>query len=85
MRIKRSLADRGTGASWVLGHQVWPLRKALHAEPVTLAIIKQEFEGGAGAVSKDIDGALDGILPQALMADGAESVDAFSEIDGFGG
>src|SRR5713101_8695552 len=61
------------------------LRKSFHAEPVALPVVEQEFEGGAGAVAEDVDGALQGVVAKTLSAHGTEAIDAFAEIDGFGG
>jgi hypothetical protein len=44
------------------------LREAFGAKPKALPIISQEFERGAGAVAKDVDGAAQRIFAQGLAA-----------------
>src|SRR4029453_1163364 len=58
-----------------------PLRESLHHDPVALTVIEQEFERGARAIAKDVDGALQGIVAEALSAHCGESIDALAEID----
>jgi hypothetical protein len=50
-----------------------------------LPIVEQEFQGRAGAVAEDIDGTLQGVVAGSLSANGAEAIDALTEIDRFGG
>ena len=53
-------------------------------QPEALTIVEQELEGRARAVAEDVDGALKGVVTQALAAHGTEPIDAFAEIDRFG-
>src|SRR5215471_20498962 len=62
-----------------------PLREPLHHHPVALAVIQQEFQRRARTVAADIDGALQGVIAEALATHGPEAIDAFAEIDGFSG
>src|SRR5207244_2152970 len=52
---------------------------------VALAVIQQEFERRARTVAEDIDGALQGVVAQALATHSTEALDALAEIDGFRG
>jgi len=61
------------------------LRKSFHAEPVALAVVKQKFEGGARAVTEDVDGALKRVVSEPLPAHGTEAIDACAEIYRCGG
>ena len=54
------------------------LRKSFHHQPESLAIVEQEFQGGARAVAEDVDGALQGVLVQSLPAHRPEAIDALA-------
>ena len=58
-----------------------PLRKPFLAQHKPLPVIGQQFEGGAGASAKDVDGPIQGIVAQRLTTDGGEPIDAFAAVD----
>ena len=62
-----------------------PLRQAFGAQPETLAVVEQEFEGRGGAVSKHKDGTAEGVFIEHLAAHGSQAIDALAEIDWLGG
>ena len=61
------------------------LRQSLQTQPKALAVVEQEFQGGARAVAEDVDGALQRVVAQALSAYSTEPINAFAEIDRFDG
>ena len=58
-----------------------PAGEAFGAEPKALPIIGQQFECRAGAVTKDVDGAAQGILAQHLATQSGEAIDPLPEVD----
>jgi hypothetical protein len=61
------------------------LGEALSAEPEALALGGQEFKGGAGAVTEDVDGPAQGLLAQRLTAEGRQPIYALAKVDGLHG
>jgi hypothetical protein len=61
------------------------LRESLYEQPKALAVIEHEFQRGARAVAKDVDGALKRVIAQALAAHRGQGIAAFPEIDRVGG
>jgi hypothetical protein len=62
-----------------------PLRETFRTQPETLAIIGQKFQRRAGAVTKHVDRAAQGILVQRLATERRQAIDALSEVDGLHG
>jgi hypothetical protein len=62
-----------------------PCESLFHKQPVPLAVIEQELEGRARAVSEDVDGAFKRVVPEHLPTHRTESVDACADIDGLDG
>ena len=58
------------------------LGEAFSTEPKPLAIIRQEFERGPGAVAKDVDRAAQRVLCQCLATQRGEAINAFAKVDG---
>jgi hypothetical protein len=50
-----------------------------------LTVIGKNLQGGGGAIAKDIDGAFERIISQALPTHGRESINTFAKVDGLGG
>lgn len=54
-------------------------------EPVTVAVVTEQFESRSAAVTEDKEGAGERILGELLLAEGGEPIDAITEIDGLAG
>src|SRR5512138_2045635 len=59
-----------------------PLGETLRTQPEALAVIAQDFEGGARAVAEDIEGAAEGIVAEEPAADGGQPINPLAKIDG---
>ncbi len=59
-----------------------PFREPLEAQPESLTIIDQEFEGGASSVAKEKDGSREWIVVELVAAQCGEPVDTLAEVDG---
>ena len=55
-------------------------RPALGAEPEPLAVVTQQFEGGAGAIAEHVDRPIQRIAREVPPADGGQPVDPVAKI-----
>ena len=77
MRIQRaSAAAIGFGPSGEA-----PLRKPFLAEPKTLTVVDQAFDGVTTTRTKDKECPAQWVAGKSLTAQGCQAVDAFAEID----
>jgi hypothetical protein len=85
--VERAITPQLAPSERVQGAETEPFHhgEPLHHHPVALAVIQQKFERRARTVAKDVDGALQGIVAEALATHGPEAIDAFAEIDGLRG
>jgi hypothetical protein len=59
-----------------------PFREPFEAKPESLAIIDEQFESRAGAISEDEERAGERVLIEAGFAKRDERVNPFAEVDG---
>ena len=59
--------------------------QTFRTEPKALAVVGQDFQGRGGAIAKDIDGAFERVVTQALATHSGEPIDSFSKVNGLGG
>jgi hypothetical protein len=57
-------------------------RETFQAEPISLAIINEQFERCAGAIPEDEESSGDRILIEACFAEGDERINPLAKIDG---
>src|SRR5262245_1638818 len=67
--------------------RLWPpmkaaFRETFQAEPISLAIIDEQFECRAGAIPEDEEGSGDRVLIEACFAEGDERINPLAKIDG---
>jgi hypothetical protein len=62
-----------------------PLGETASDEPVTEAVVTEQFESRSAPVTEDKEGAGERILGELLLAEGGEPIDAVAEIDGLAG
>jgi transposase len=58
-----------------------PRGEALGAQPVTLPVITEQLEGGAGAITENVDRSIERILGEGLSAHRRQPINAFAKID----
>lgn len=56
-------------------------REPFDAEPKAVAVVDEELDGGSGTVSKNENGAREGVGVELFAAQGRERIDALAEID----
>lgn len=59
-----------------------PLRESLEAKPKPLAVVNEQFEGGARPIAKNEERAGEGVLVEWAFAKCDERINALAEIDG---
>src|SRR5438093_920593 len=84
MRWLIVLSSKGSPGTCIPGGHLTFLRTAFTAHGA-LAVIQQEFQRRARPVAEDVDGALQGVVAEALATHGPEAIDAVAAIDGFRG